>query len=196
MLSRVLFDVIPLRLLPTIVVSIIVYFMVGLSRHADRFFKYLLILVEFSSATTLFNFLLACVFAQGGVAILISSLCNLFLMTYAGFFVNLSQIPPVLRWLRYFSTLGYTLEALSINEVGAGLQIIDTLDGVPIEISATLIMQTLFGFNLGHYYRYVDVRIREPCADSLRDVLVLFAFIAGFAVLLVFAVVFVLRERR
>jgi hypothetical protein len=26
--------------------------------------------------------------------------------------------------LRYFSTLGYTLEALSINEVGSGLQII------------------------------------------------------------------------
>lgn len=40
------------------------------------------------------------------------------------FFVNIQQIPPVLRWLRYFSTLGYTLEALSINEVGSGLQII------------------------------------------------------------------------
>ena len=40
------------------------------------------------------------------------------------FFVNIAQIPPVLRWLRYFSTLGYTLEALAINEVGSGLQIV------------------------------------------------------------------------
>lgn len=40
------------------------------------------------------------------------------------FFVNIQQIPPVLRWLRYFSTLGFTLEALAINEVGSGLQII------------------------------------------------------------------------
>jgi hypothetical protein len=30
------------------------------------------------------NFLLATVFRKGGVAILLSSLCNLFLMTYAG----------------------------------------------------------------------------------------------------------------
>jgi hypothetical protein len=43
------------------------------------------------------------------------------------FFVNIAQIPPVLRWLRYFSTLGYTLEALAINEVGSGLQIVVSL---------------------------------------------------------------------
>jgi hypothetical protein len=41
--------------------------------------------------------------------------------------VNIAQIPPVLRWLRYFSTLGYTLEALAINEVGSGLQIVVSL---------------------------------------------------------------------
>lgn len=29
----------------------------------------------------------------------------------------------------------------------------DVLDGVNIEISATLIMETLFGFSLGNYYR-------------------------------------------
>ena len=52
---------------------------------------------------------------------------QLALLTYplltTSFFVNLAQIPPVLRWLRWFSTLGYTLEALSVNEVGAGLMI-------------------------------------------------------------------------
>lgn len=128
------------------------------------------------------------------MAILLSSLCNLFLMTYAGyaaprcagvdcadtcsFFVNLGQIPPVLRWLRYFSTLGFMLEALSVNEVGSGLMIIvrtnfkpwprfkltgykDVLSGVSIEISASLIMETLFGFDLGNYYRYVQSSSRQ-----------------------------------
>ncbi|WRT67810.1 uncharacterized protein IL334_004784 [Kwoniella shivajii] len=181
LLSRVIFDIIPLRLIPTIVVSIIVYFMVGLSHDVARFFKFLLIIVEFSMGMTLFNFLLACLFRNGGVAILLSSLCNLFLMTYAGFFVNISQIPPVLRWLRYFSTLGYTLEALSVNEIASGLQIIDSLNGVKVEIGAQIIMQTLFGFGMDNYY---------------RDVLILFAFIAGFTLLLVFIVVYILRERR
>lgn len=77
---------------------------VGLAREAALFFKFLLIIVEFSIAMVLFvsnshiiattipsrlietqNFLLACVFRHGGIAILLSSLCNLFLMTYAGY---------------------------------------------------------------------------------------------------------------
>jgi hypothetical protein len=62
-------------------------------------------------------------------------------MTFAGFFVNLSDIPPVLRWLQWIAPLKYTLEALSVNEVGSGLMIEDTLQGVPVSVSAALIMQ-------------------------------------------------------
>jgi hypothetical protein len=58
LLSRVLFDLIPLRLIPTIIVTTIVYFMVGLNPDAARFFKCLLILVEFSLCLTLFVSLL------------------------------------------------------------------------------------------------------------------------------------------
>lgn len=64
-------------------------------------------------------------------------------MTYAGFFVHLNSIPPVLRWLQWLCPLKYALEALSVNEVGSGLQIVDTLQGVPIKISASLIMNTV-----------------------------------------------------
>jgi hypothetical protein len=54
LLSRALFDIIPLRIIPTILVSTIVYFMVGLDHSAARFFKFLLILVEYGLALTLF----------------------------------------------------------------------------------------------------------------------------------------------
>ncbi|KAG8725896.1 hypothetical protein FRC12_023907, partial [Ceratobasidium sp. 428] len=67
--------------------------------------------------------------------------------------VNLSQIPPVLRWLQYFSILKYLLEALAVNEVGSGLMIQDTLEGVPVNVSAALIMELLFGFGVNNYYR-------------------------------------------
>ncbi|KAG9085177.1 hypothetical protein FS749_004632 [Ceratobasidium sp. UAMH 11750] len=179
--SRVLFDVVPLRIVPTVVMATITYWMVGLSPDAARFFKALLVLVLFALAMTLFNFLLACVFRNGGVAILLSALFNLFTMTYAGFFVNLKQIPPVLRWLQYFSILKYCLEALAVNEVGSGLMIQDTLEGVPVNVSAALIMELLFGFGLGNYY---------------RDVLVLFAWIAGLGAGVVGMVYWRLREVR
>ena len=86
------------------------------------------------------NFLLAVVFENGGIAILVSALSALYQMTYAGFFVHLESIPPVLRWLQWLCPLKYALEALCVNEVGSGLMIVDTLEGVPVDISATVIM--------------------------------------------------------
>ncbi|GAB1517059.1 hypothetical protein RhiTH_000102 [Rhizoctonia solani] len=156
LVSRVLFDVLPLRIAPTLVMTCITYWMVGLSPEAARFFKALLVLVLYALAMTLFNFLLATSFRNGGVAILLSALFNLFTMTYAGFFVNLSAIPPVLRWLQYFSILKYLLEALAVNEVGSGLMIQDTLEGVPVNVSASLIMELLFGFGENNYYRRLE----------------------------------------
>ena len=61
--------------------------------------------------------------------------------------VHLGDIPPALRWLQYFSILKYCLEALSVNEINSGLMIEDTLEGVPVNVSALVIMKlvrTLF----------------------------------------------------
>jgi len=179
--TRLIFDVVPLRLIPTIVVSTITYWMAGLAGDAAHFFKFLFILVLYTLAMTLYNFLLACLFRNGGVAILLSALSALHQMTYAGFFVHLNSIPPVLRWLQWLCPLKYTLEALSVNEVGSGLMIKDTLEGVPVDVSASLIMQLLFGFGVDNYY---------------RDVLVLFAYIAGFACLTIVTVWAKVREQR
>ena len=85
-------------------------------------------------------------FQNGGVAILLSALSALYQMTFAGFFVNLNDIPAVLRWLQWLAPLKYTLEALSVNEVDSGLQIQDTLEGVPVNVSAALIMQLVSAF--------------------------------------------------
>jgi len=181
LLSRFIFDVVPLRLVPTIIVSSVTYWMARLAPHPANFFKFLFILVLYSLAMTLWNFFLGTSFRNGGIAILLSALTALYQMTYAGFFVHLNSIPPVLRWLQWLCPLKYSLEALSVNEVGSGLMIQDTMQGVPIHVSASPIMQLLFGFGLNNYY---------------RDVLVLFAFIAGFALAVIAVVWFTVRERR
>jgi hypothetical protein len=69
-------------------------------------------------------------------------------MTFAGFFVHLDAIPPVLRWLQWLCPLKYCLEALAVNEVGSGLMIQDTLEGVPVNVSASLIMNLVGFFRL------------------------------------------------
>jgi hypothetical protein len=135
----------------------------GLAPHAANFFKFLLILVLYTICMALFvssfppltfvfplfcqadmfskNFLLGLAITDGGLAILLSALTGLYQMTYAGFFVHLNSIPQVLRWLQWMCPLKYALEALSVNEVKSGLQIKDVLQGVPVDVSATLIMQ-------------------------------------------------------
>ncbi|GAA5984754.1 hypothetical protein JCM10908_003487 [Rhodotorula pacifica] len=179
--TELVLDILPLRIVPSIVLSVIVYWMVGLAHDAAHFFKFLLIVVLFAICTTIWNFLLAAAIDDTGSAILISAIINLFQMAFAGFFVNLGSIPPVLRWLQYVAPLKYALEALTVNEVGAGLMINDELAGAKVQISAEIIMQTLFGFRQTAYY---------------RDVLVLFAFIVGFAVILSTLVMLRLRELR
>lgn len=181
LLARVIFDVIPLRIVPTVVLGVIIYFMVGLAQDAAHFFKFLLILVQYALSMTLYNFLLGALFAHPSIAILLSSLWNLFNITYAGFFINIAKIPKVLGWLHFLAPLNYALEAIVVNEVGSGLHIKDVLNGVQLDVAASLIMQTLFGFNESNYY---------------RNVLVLFGWIAGFALLLIGTVFFILREKR
>lgn len=203
MLSRVVWDIIPLRILPTLLLGVITYWMVGLTPDAAHFFKvshicnsvdstwterhiafyasqFLLILVEFSAAMTLWNLLLAVIVPQPAVAILVSNVINLAQLAYAGFFVNLNKIPPVLRWIQWLNPLKYGLEALAVNEVGGGLLIDDKLQGVNVQISASLIMELLFGFKPNAYY---------------RDVLVLFGWIGLFGICLILSIIR-LREIR
>jgi len=155
--------------------------MAGLAPHAANFFKFLFILVLYTLAMALYNFLLGTFFYNGGIAILLSALTALYQMTFAGFFVHLDNIPPVLRWLQWTCPLKFALEALSVNEVNSGLMIVDKIQGVPVDISASIILQLLFGFDQQNYY---------------RDVLVLFAFIAGFGISVIAVVWWKVREKR
>lgn len=201
--------------------------MVGLAKDASHFFKFLLIILLFSICMTVWNFLLAAAIDDTGSAILISAMyalfpsswdsgtfahpgnvhihsINLFQMAFAGFFVNLSSIPPVLRWLQYVAPLKYALEALTVNEVGAGLMISDELAGAKVQISAEIIMQTLYAgrssrfapSTKAHRLPFVSCRFGFKQTAYYRDVLVLFAFIVGFAVILSALVMLRLRELR
>ncbi|CAH7671336.1 hypothetical protein BY996DRAFT_8560189 [Phakopsora pachyrhizi] len=181
LIARVLFDAIPLRILPTLIMGSIIYWMVGLSPHAENFIKLLLVLVVLQLAEMMFNLWLAATNRNSGKAILISSMIILMQLGFAGFFVNLKSVTPVLRWIQYFMPLKYSLEALSENEVSTGLMIIDTLEGVKVNFPAATVLKILFGFGEGVYW---------------KDIGALFAFFAFFSVMLGISVVFKMRQMR
>ncbi|KAG0197388.1 hypothetical protein BGX28_009118 [Mortierella sp. GBA30] len=151
-LSTLLFDLVPLRIVPSLFLGCISYFMIGFTPVVETFFKFLLILVLFNVATAMFCLVIAAGVRTTGIASLASSIVMLFMMLFGGFMINSGKIPAALTWVQYLSMFKYGFEALAVNEV-ATTTLIDNIQGVTFNVPGSLILQKLFGFDLGGYWR-------------------------------------------
>ena len=103
--AKVVFDIVPLRLIPPIIMGAIVYPMTGLTPAWPEFFKFILILVLFNLAAAAICLFIGIVFKDGGVANLIGSLVMLFSLLFAGLLLNHDAIPKAALWLQTVSSL-------------------------------------------------------------------------------------------
>ncbi|KAF9936023.1 hypothetical protein BGZ67_002753 [Mortierella alpina] len=157
-ISTLLFDLVPLRILPSLFLGCISYFMIGLSPVAQTFLKFLLTLVLFNVATALFCLVIAAGVRTTGIASLASSIVMLFMMLFGGFMINSGKIPAALTWIQYLSMFKYGFEALAVNEV-ATTTLSDNIQGVAFNVPGSLILQKLFGFDLGGYWRNMIIMV-------------------------------------
>ena len=98
--AKVVFDIVPLRLIPPIIMGAIVYPMSGLNPEWPSFFKFILILILFNLAAAAICLFIGIVFKDGGVANLIGSLVMLFSLLFAGLLLNRNKIPHAALWLQ------------------------------------------------------------------------------------------------
>lgn len=110
--SKVVFDIVPLRILPPIIMGIIVYPMTGLIPAWPEFFRFLLVLVLFNLAAANICLFIGIVCRDGGVANLIGSLVMLFSLLFAGLLLNHDAIPKSALWLQ---TVSYSLALLFLS---------------------------------------------------------------------------------
>jgi ABC-type multidrug transport system ATPase subunit len=101
--AKVVFDIVPLRLIPPIIMGIIVYPMTGLIPAWPEFFHFLLVLVLFNLAAANICLFIGIIFRDGGVANLIGSLVMLFSLLFAGLLLNHDAIPKSALWLQTVS---------------------------------------------------------------------------------------------
>lgn len=177
--AKVLFDIIPLRVFPPILLGIIIYPLVGLSVESGAFWKFLLVLVLFNLTAASTCLLIGILIQDSGVASLVGCLVMLFSLLFAGLFLNPDSMPAGTRWFEYLSIFHYAYEALAVNEVRY-LTLIERKFGLSIEVPGATILST-FGFDPGALWQDVS---------GLTIFFVLF-LIAGY-----FAMHFVLVERR
>ncbi|KAL4973875.1 hypothetical protein BDW66DRAFT_141089 [Aspergillus desertorum] len=177
--AKVVFDIVPLRLIPPIIMGVIVYPMTGLIPAWPEFFKFILVLVLFNLAAATICLFIGIVFRDGGVANLIGSLVMLFSLLFAGLLLNHDAIPPSALWLQSLSIFHYGFEALIVNEV-TFLTLVDHKYGLDIEVPGASILSA-FGFDTLAYW---------------KDVIGLAVFSGAFLVIAYIAMHFLLVERR
>ncbi|KAI0473454.1 hypothetical protein GGR56DRAFT_647473 [Xylariaceae sp. FL0804] len=177
--AKVMFDIIPLRIIPPILMGAIIYPMTGLIPDAPHFFTFMLILVLFNLAAAAICLFIGIVFKDGSVANLIGSLVMLFSLLFAGLLLNHDAIPGAALWLQSMSIFHYGFEALIVNEA-IKLTLVDKKYGLDITIPGAAILST-FGFDNGAKW---------------MDVMNLGIFAAVFIVLAYVAMHVLLIERR
>lgn len=99
-LSKVVFDIVPLRLIPPLMMGCIVYPMTGLVPAWPEFLKFLMFLVLFNFAAALICLFIGICVKDQGVANLLGVLFMLFSLLFAGFLLNHETIPHSLVWLQ------------------------------------------------------------------------------------------------
>ena len=101
--AKVVFDILPLRILPPIIMGSIIYPMVGLNNEWHSFFKFILVLVLFNLAAAAICLFIGIVFKDLGMANLVGSLVMLFSLLLAGLLLNHDSIPKSALWLQMVS---------------------------------------------------------------------------------------------
>jgi len=101
-----------------IVCPFIVWWMCNLRHGVDRFFTYMALQIIENFCCISFGFMVSCMFAnkpQNFPAEMAPLFIIIFIM-FSGYFINEDSIPPYLAWMKYFSFVRYTYQALAVNE--------------------------------------------------------------------------------
>ncbi|CAI4214530.1 unnamed protein product [Parascedosporium putredinis] len=143
--AKVLFDIVPLRIIPPLLMGSIIYPMTGLVADFEHFYKFILILILFNLAAAAICLFIGIVCKDHGVANLIGSLVMLFSLLFAGLLLNHNAIPKTAVWLQSLSIFHYAFESLIVNEV-VHLTLVDNKYGINITVPGAAILSS-FGFD-------------------------------------------------
>ncbi|KAH9030548.1 hypothetical protein EDB84DRAFT_1494016 [Lactarius hengduanensis] len=146
----ILFDILPLRVVPPLLFGGIVYGLVGFVPTVTAFWKFILTLVLFNLTTASVILLISIACANTSVASLIGTMVMLFNLLFTGLLINRSKVKPWLQWLHTVSFFHAAFEALAVNELRF-LQLKEDKFGVELDVPAATILST-FGLRAQSFW--------------------------------------------
>lgn len=114
--GKLISDLLPMRFLPSVIFTCIVYFMLGLKNEVGAFFIMIFSLMMVAYTASSMALAIAAGQSVVSVATLLMTISFVFMMIFSGLLVNLTTIASWLSWLQYFSIPRYGYTALQYNE--------------------------------------------------------------------------------
>jgi hypothetical protein len=112
-----LFDLLPLRVLPPFFFGFITYDLIGLHAHCKLCLAwFVLVLVLTNVTATMFSMAVGAAASCVAVANVVGSLCFMTFALFGGFLLSKTDMPSYVRWLAGVSFLNNGFEALVVNE--------------------------------------------------------------------------------
>ncbi|CAF1991638.1 unnamed protein product [Rotaria magnacalcarata] len=115
-IAKLVCDLLPMRVLPAVLFSVISYFMIGLTRTGGQFFIYLLTVFMTSLFGSALCFFIAATIPVFAVALITVILIFVIMMMFTGFLIDLPSIFPWLSWMQWISAFRYASNVLTISE--------------------------------------------------------------------------------
>jgi len=179
--SKIICDIIPLRLLPPLLFGSIVYPMIGLRPGAEHFVYFVLILVLNNIAGVGLCLGLSISSTSTGTANLFAVLIMLFYMLFSGMLVNKNNTPPFIGWMSYVGYSQFAYEALMVNELqDVYVNFNPTSQNTHITVNANVFLEQ-FGLHRSRFY---------------SDLFILGGMAAGYLVIALFILLVFVHERR
>ncbi|EDO19159.1 hypothetical protein Kpol_1050p16 [Vanderwaltozyma polyspora DSM 70294] len=155
-LSKIISDLIPLRVIPPVLLALVIYPMAGLNLRESGFLKFIIILILFNFGISLEILTIGITFKDLNNSIILSVLVLLGSLLFSGLFINTQDITNVaFKYLKNISIFYYAYEALLINEVKT-LILREKKYGLNIEVPGATILST-FGFKVQNLF--FDIKI-------------------------------------
>ncbi|XP_036310626.2 broad substrate specificity ATP-binding cassette transporter ABCG2 [Pipistrellus kuhlii] len=114
--GKLLSDLLPMRMIPSVIFTCITYFLLGLKPKAEAFFIMMFSLAMVAYAASSMALAIAAGQSVVSIATLLMTISFVFMMIFSGLLVNLTTIVPWLSWLQYLSIPRYGYAALQYNE--------------------------------------------------------------------------------
>lgn len=150
-LAKLMADIIPNKLVPPIILSCIMYPLVGLNLNPkSNFFKFNIALCLFNISGSVQCMLIGIITNSIETATLTSALLTLVSMLFGGLILNTLTINKYIRIIKFISNYFFAIEALITNEM-KNINLKEKKFGMDVDVPAAIVLST-FGFDPTAYY--------------------------------------------